>query len=73
MALLYHSGVPVEFWVDSFSTAVFLLNRLPSSALPHSASPFQMFHNNEPWYASFRVFGCRCFSYIKAYSSNKFD
>jgi transposase InsO family protein len=33
LSLLAHSGLPPTYWVESFLTAVFLINRLPTSLL----------------------------------------
>lgn len=33
LTLLFHANVPKALWVESFLTAVYLINRLPSSIL----------------------------------------
>jgi hypothetical protein len=33
LTLLLESSVPSKFWVESLSTAVYLINRLPSQGL----------------------------------------
>lgn len=30
LSLLYHASLPLKFWVESFTTACYLINRLPS-------------------------------------------
>lgn len=72
MAQLFNCGVSPKYWIESFST-VHILNRLPSSTLPFHESPFQQVYKQNPLYSSFRIFGCRCFPYSKAYASNKFQ
>ena len=47
MSLIFHSSVPLEFWPYAFSTAVFLINRMPSPSL-HMLSPFEKLFGNTP-------------------------
>lgn len=42
-------------------TAVFLINRIPSSVL-NGKSPFEIVHGIKPDYKLFRTFGCLCFA-----------
>lgn len=63
----------LDFWVDSSTTAVYLMNRLPSSVLPDNKSPFKLLFHRTPEYTSFRVFGCRCFPYLHVHASHKFS
>ena len=43
MTMLFHSNAPLFLWVEAFTTAVYLMNRLPSSAL-NFESPYFMLH-----------------------------
>ena len=72
MTMLFHSQVPLYLWVEAFSTAIFLLNRLPSSSL-NFHTPYFMLHGHHPDYASLRVFGSKCFPYTWDTKHNKFD
>lgn len=54
---LFHSNMSLDFWANSFSTAVYLINRFPSSVLPDNKSPFKLLLHRTPEYTSFRVFG----------------
>ena len=54
----------------AFPTAIFLINRLSSSVLK-MVTPFVKLYGEQPNYNNLKVFGCRCFSYIKG--SNKFS
>jgi len=53
-------------------TAVFLINRMPTSTLK-MASPFTKLFGQEPHYNTLKVFGCRCFPYLKGYNKDKFQ
>ena len=70
--MLFHSGAPLLLWVEAFSTAVYLLNRLPSSAL-NSETPYFALHGTHPDYTSLHVFGSKCFPYTWDTRQNKFD
>ncbi|KAK8921769.1 hypothetical protein KSP39_PZI020770 [Platanthera zijinensis] len=58
--LLLHSGLPHSYWAEAFSTAVFLINRLPSPVLGN-LTPHHLAFGKPPDYSSLKVFGCSCF------------
>ena len=70
--MLFHSGAPLFLWVEAFSTAVYLINRLPSSAL-NSETPYFALHDTHLDYTSLRVFGSKCFPYTWDTRQHKFD
>jgi len=70
LILLLHTNLPLFLWIEAFLTAVFLINRLPSTVLK-MVSPFVKLYGEQSNYNSLKVFGCRCFPYIKG--SNKFS
>ncbi|CAL1358977.1 unnamed protein product [Linum trigynum] len=59
-AILFHSRVPVGFWVEAIHTIVYLINRQITPLLGQK-SPFQALYSRLPDYSSLRVFGCTCF------------
>ncbi|MDV3146748.1 MAG: transposase family protein, partial [Sweet potato little leaf phytoplasma] len=60
LALLSHSSMPLKFWDEAFSTAVFFINRLPSEVL-HGKSPLDIIFCTHPDYSFLKTFGCQCF------------
>lgn len=72
MTMLFHSGVPLFLWFEAFTTAVHLINRLPSSPL-NFETPYFALHGTHPNYSSLRVFGSKCFPYTWDTRRHKFD
>ncbi|KAJ0519517.1 putative RNA-directed DNA polymerase [Helianthus annuus] len=62
-SLLFQSGVPLNFWADCVLTAVYIINRLPSSVLL-GKSPYELMFGFRPSLSHIRIFGCLCFSTI---------
>ncbi|KAJ0536362.1 putative RNA-directed DNA polymerase [Helianthus annuus] len=61
--LMFQSGLPLKFWSDCVLTAVYIINRLPSSVLS-GKSPYELMFSFKPSLSHFRNFGCLCFSTI---------
>lgn len=60
-SLLFQSGLPRKFWEDVVLTAVFLINKTPSSVL-NGKTPFELVYNCVTGFDKIIVFGCLCFS-----------
>jgi hypothetical protein len=58
--LLISSFVPSHFWSEAVSTAVYLINRQPSSKLS-GKTPGKVLFGTSPRYDHLRVFGCLCY------------
>ena len=58
--LLISSFVPSHFWGEAVSTAVYLINRQPSSKLSGKC-PGEVLFGTSPSYDHLRVFGCTCY------------
>ncbi|RVW27169.1 Retrovirus-related Pol polyprotein from transposon RE1 [Vitis vinifera] len=70
LTLMFHACVSFSLWVEAFSTAVFLINRLPSPSLA-GKTPYELLFGKQPDYSMLRTFGCLCFPYLRDYSPNK--
>ncbi|GAU29238.1 hypothetical protein TSUD_362280 [Trifolium subterraneum] len=71
LTLLSQASLPLKFWDHSFTQAVHLINKLPSSALPSFKSPHHLLFNTCPEYTNLKVFGCLCFPHLRPYNKNK--
>nr|CAN61640.1 hypothetical protein VITISV_021909 [Vitis vinifera] len=70
LTLMFHARVPLSLWDEAFSTAVFLINRLPPPSLA-GKTPYELLFGKQPDYSMLRTFGCLCFPYLRDYSPNK--
>ena len=59
-ALLVSSKLLPHFWAKAVSTAVFLINRQPSS-IRRGCTPYERLFGHPPRYSHLRCFGCACF------------
>jgi hypothetical protein len=55
--MLKAKGVPVTFWGEAVSTAVFILNRSPTKILK-GMTPFEAWHGRKPDVSFLCTFGC---------------
>lgn len=70
IALLLQAQLPTVFWLEALSTAVYLANRLPHSALNFQV-PYVLLHKVHPNYHQLKSFGCLCYPWLRPYSSHK--
>ena len=69
--LLLESFVPPHCWCEALSTAVHLINRLPSPTTNH-VSPFSKLFVHSPLCSDLRTFGCVCFLHLPPHERHKF-
>jgi histone deacetylase 1/2 len=72
LTLLAHAHVPFRFWSDAFSTACFLINRLPSRVI-NMQTPLERLLGEVPDYTFFKVFGCACWPHLRPYNKRKLE
>ncbi|GKB35432.1 retrovirus-related pol polyprotein from transposon TNT 1-94 [Tanacetum coccineum] len=70
LAIMFNAHVPAIFWTHAFSSAAYIINRLPTKLLDNK-SPYELLFSSKPNYGNFRVFGCCVFPYLRDYSSHK--
>lgn len=61
-----------KFWAGAFSTAVYLINRMPVRSL-HFIFPWQKLFGLQPDYSTLRVLGCACFPWLRPYTQHKLE
>ena len=62
-SMLYQAKLPLEFWAEACSTAVYLHNRSPTAALK-GETPFQRLFGRRPDISNLRVFGCVSYVHV---------
>ena len=72
LTLLAHVAVLFRFWSDAFTTACFVINRLPSRLL-HMKTPLELLLHETPDYTFLKVFGCACWPHLRPYNSCKLE
>ena len=72
LTLLAQAKLPFKFWWDAFHTAVYHINRLPSTAL-ELLTPYEKIFKLKPDYIMLKCFGCICYPYLRDYNKHKFD
>lgn len=70
LAMMFNANVPTSYWVEAVTSAVFIINRMPSSVLKEK-SPFELLYHQVPDYRIFRVFGCRVYPYLRHHALHK--
>lgn len=71
LTLLAQSSMPLSYCWEAFSSAVYIINRLPTPVLGNLSHWEQAFLHS-PDFNFLRVFGCACFPCLRPYHSQKF-
>ena len=58
LSMLYDTGLPLNFWAEAVSTAVYLQNRSPTTIL-RDVTPFERWYKKKPNVSNLKVFGCK--------------
>ena len=67
-----HAGLPLQFWADAVDTAIYLINRGPSSALD-GGIPEEAWTGKKVNYSFLKTFGCEAFVHIDKENRTKLE
>ena len=70
LTIIDQASLPLKFWPYAFTTAVFLINRLPSLS-QKTLSPWTALFGSRPDYTFFCTFGCACYPLLRPYNRHK--
>jgi transposase InsO family protein len=70
LTLLSHASLPTTHWTYAVTTAIHLINRLPSPHLSHK-SPWEHLFHKAPDITHLKTFGCLCYPYLRPYNTHK--
>lgn len=71
LSLLDHASILIKYWDNNFTIIVYLINKLPTTIVPTSISPYVSLYNKKPGYVSLKVFGSSCFPLFRPYNQHK--
>lgn len=71
-ALKIQSGLPIAYWGECVLTAMYVINRLPSSVLQNKC-PYEVLYKCLPVYEDLKAFGCLGFTATSLTSTDKLD
>lgn len=71
-AMLLDAKLPHKFWAEAISTATFLRNRSPTSAV-EGTTPHQAWYGQKPRVDHLRVFGCVAYVHVPKDERGKLD
>ena len=72
LTLLHHASLPLQIWDYTFTTVVYLINRLPTASLDFAISFVTLF-NKDPDFQFLKTFGCACFPLLRPYHTHKLN
>ena len=71
-SMLYHAKLPLQFWAEAVSTAVYIRNRCPTASL-NNKTPYECWFCVKPDVTHLRVFGSQCYVHIPNEQRKKLD
>lgn len=71
-SMLNDSGVEKKLWCEAVCTAVYIINRSPTSTLENK-TPAELWYSEKPNVQHMRVFGCRVYFHIPKELRTKLD
>ena len=71
-SMLSNARLPHRFWAEALSTATYLRNRSPTTAVD-GITPFEAMTGNKPNVKHLRVFGCDAYAHIPKDERQKLD
>ena len=72
-SMLSHADLSNAYWAEAVATATYLRNRLVSTALKASETPYLLWYGKKPNLEHIRVFGCVVYSHIPSDNRKKLD
>jgi hypothetical protein len=72
LTLLSHASLPTVHWTYAITTAIHLINRLPTPKLSHKSPWEKLFHKSQD-ISHLKTFGCICFPLLRPYNTHKLE
>jgi hypothetical protein len=71
--LLIDSKMPRHFWGEALRSAVYLINRRPTSALDGNVTPAEIWYGYKPDLSKIKLFGCVAYCHVDKEVRKKLD
>ncbi len=71
-SMIYHAGLPLDFWAEACNTAVYIHNRSPTTCLKDK-TPYECLFRKKPDISHLRILGCKCYVHIPNNNRRKLD
>ena len=71
--MIKHAGLPNSYWAEAIATAVYIRNRVTTSALKMKTTPYERWYERKPDLKHLRVFGCIAYAHIPDEKRQKLD
>jgi hypothetical protein len=71
-AMLNEKNLPNYFWAEAIATAVYIMNRTPTTAV-HGMTPEEKFTGKKPDVSHLKVFGCIAYVHVPDEKRSKLD
>ena len=63
-SMMTHAGLSNAYWAEAVSTAAYLRNRIVTTALKSSETPYLWWYGKKPNLQHIRVFGCMVCTHV---------
>ena len=71
-ALMIEKNMPHSYWAEAISTAVYIMNRMPITAI-HDVTPKEKYVGKKPDLSHLKLFGCRTYVHVPDELRTKLD
>ncbi|CAB4035006.1 Retrovirus-related Pol poly from transposon TNT 1-94 [Paramuricea clavata] len=72
-SMIAQARLPKMYWAEAISTAVYVRNRMPTTAIKGNTTPYERWYERKPNVSHFRVFGCMAFAHVPDSKRQKLD
>lgn len=72
-SMIMHAALSNIVWAKAISTATYVRNRLPTTALKENETPYERWYGKKPDVSPVRVFGCMAYAHMPDGERRKLD
>ena len=72
-SMINHASLPKKFWAEAVATAMYIRNRVPTSAHKLSTTPYELWFGSKPDISNVKVFGCVSYAHVPCELRSKLD